>query len=101
MLRADVGDASMLLKSFPCDAMHKSSAFQHGAYQVGQVYVASHLYHLAEEASVVDCVEVNRQVLEDSTGDQALLIAIFSCAPSLSVAGSYTIFPDEIRLFLE
>ena len=24
--RADVSDASMLLKSFPCDAMHKSSA---------------------------------------------------------------------------
>ena len=26
MLRADVSDASMVLKSFPCDAMHKSSA---------------------------------------------------------------------------
>ena len=26
MLRADVSDASMMLKSFPCDAMHKSSA---------------------------------------------------------------------------
>ena len=25
VLRADVSDASMLLKSFPCDAMHKSS----------------------------------------------------------------------------
>ena len=27
MLRVDVSDASMLLKSFPCDAMHKSSAY--------------------------------------------------------------------------
>ena len=26
MLWTDVSDASMLLKSFPCDAMHKSSA---------------------------------------------------------------------------
>ena len=26
MLMADVSDASMVLKSFPCDAMHKSSA---------------------------------------------------------------------------
>ena len=26
VLRADVSDAWMLLKSFPCDAMHKSSA---------------------------------------------------------------------------
>ena len=26
MIRADVSDYSMLLKSFPCDAMHKSSA---------------------------------------------------------------------------
>ena len=26
VLRADVSDASMLLKSFPCDAMHKSTA---------------------------------------------------------------------------
>ena len=26
MLRADVSDALMVLKSFPCNAMHKSSA---------------------------------------------------------------------------
>ena len=61
----------------PFQHHEEASAFQHGACQIGQVYVASHLLHLAEEASVVDRVVGSRQVHEDSTGDQALLIAIF------------------------
>ena len=50
---------------------------------------------------MVDRVVGSRQVHEDSTGDQALLMAIFDYALSSSVAGSYTIFTDEIRLVLE
>ena len=51
---------------------------------------------------MVDRVVGSRQVHEDSTGDQALLIAIFDVLRHVqSVAGSYTIFLDEIRLVLE
>ena len=51
---------------------------------------------------MVDRVVGSRQVHEDSTGDQALNSrSHLRCAPSGSVAGSYTIFPDEIRLVLE
>ena len=34
----------------------KNRAFEHGAYQFSHVDVTDHLQHLAEEASVVNCI---------------------------------------------
>ena len=61
----------------PVQHHEEASAFQHSAYQVGYVYVTSQLWHLVEEASVVDRVVGSTQFHEDRTGDQSLLVAIF------------------------